>query len=121
MKRTLEFIRLARSRLSEIRQRATISTGESGGRRARRSPIRNLAPLALDGDAGGIADLDPDAATIAIITAVTVAPFALLGQCFAPNVAKDLRHQSEMLSQAGEATQRARLRRAAEPSISIAA
>jgi Tetratricopeptide repeat len=40
--------------------------------------------------------------TIAIISAVTVAPFALLGQHFAPNVAKDLRHQSEMLSQAGD-------------------
>jgi hypothetical protein len=39
---------------------------------------------------------------IAIIGAVTVAPFALLGQHFAPNVAKDLRHQSEMLSQAGD-------------------
>jgi hypothetical protein len=39
---------------------------------------------------------------IAIISAVTVAPFALLGQHFAPNVAKDLRHQSEMLSQAGD-------------------
>ena len=38
----------------------------------------------------------------AIICAVTVAPFALLGQYFAPNVAKDLRHQSEMLSQAGD-------------------
>jgi hypothetical protein len=39
---------------------------------------------------------------IAIIGAVTVAPFALFGQHFAPNVAKDLRHQSEMLSQAGD-------------------
>src|SRR5215467_15503263 len=39
---------------------------------------------------------------IAIIGAVTVAPFALLGQHFAPNVAKDLRHQSEVLSQAGD-------------------
>jgi hypothetical protein len=39
---------------------------------------------------------------IAIISTVTVAPFVLLGQHFAPNVAKDLRHQSEMLSQAGD-------------------
>src|SRR5262249_21951314 len=39
---------------------------------------------------------------IAIIGAVTVAPFALLGQHFAPNVAKDFRHQSEVLSQAGD-------------------
>jgi len=39
---------------------------------------------------------------IAIIGAVTVAPFALFGQHFAPNVAKDLRHQSEVLSQAGD-------------------
>ena len=39
---------------------------------------------------------------IAIIGAVTVTPFALLGQHFAPNVAKDLRHQSEVLSQAGD-------------------
>ena len=39
---------------------------------------------------------------IAIIAAVTVAPFALFGQYFAPNVAKDLRQQSEMLSQAGD-------------------
>src|SRR5262249_40543893 len=38
----------------------------------------------------------------AIIGVVTVAPFALLGQYFAPNVAKDLRHQSELLSQAGD-------------------
>jgi len=38
----------------------------------------------------------------AIIGVVTVAPFALLGQYFAPNVAKDLRHESEMLSQAGD-------------------
>jgi hypothetical protein len=33
---------------------------------------------------------------------VVVAPFVLLGQYFAPNVAKDLRRQSEMLSQAGD-------------------
>jgi hypothetical protein len=39
---------------------------------------------------------------IAIIGLVAVAPFALLGQHFAPNVAKDLRHQSEVLSQAGD-------------------
>ena len=39
---------------------------------------------------------------IAIIGAVTVAPFALMGQHFAPNVAKDLRHQSQMLSEAGD-------------------
>ncbi len=39
---------------------------------------------------------------IAIIGVVTVAPFALLGQYFAPNAAKDLRHQSEVLSQAGD-------------------
>ena len=39
---------------------------------------------------------------IAIISVVTVAPFVLLSQYFAPNVAKDLRHQSEMLSQAGD-------------------
>ena len=39
---------------------------------------------------------------IAIIGAVTVAPFALVGQHFAPNVAKDLRHQSDVLSQAGD-------------------
>ncbi len=38
----------------------------------------------------------------AIIGVVTVAPFALLGQHFAPNMAKDLRHQSELLSQAGD-------------------
>jgi hypothetical protein len=38
----------------------------------------------------------------AIIGVVAVAPFALLGQHFAPNVAKDLRHQSEVLSQAGD-------------------
>jgi len=39
---------------------------------------------------------------VAIIGVMTVAPFALLGQHFAPNVAKELRHQSEMLSQAGD-------------------
>ena len=39
---------------------------------------------------------------IAIIGMVVVAPFVLLGQYFAPNVAKDLRHQSEILSQAGD-------------------
>jgi hypothetical protein len=39
---------------------------------------------------------------IAIIGVVTVAPFALLSQHFAPNVAKGLRHQSELLSQAGD-------------------
>jgi hypothetical protein len=39
---------------------------------------------------------------IAIIGVIVVVPFALLGQHFAPNVAKDLRHQSEMLSQAGD-------------------
>jgi len=39
---------------------------------------------------------------LAIIGVVAIAPFALLGQHFAPNVAKDLRHQSEVLSQAGD-------------------
>jgi hypothetical protein len=39
---------------------------------------------------------------IAIIGVVAVAPFALLSPHFAPNVAKDLRHQSEMLSRAGD-------------------
>jgi hypothetical protein len=38
----------------------------------------------------------------AIIGVMAVAPFALLGRYFAPNVAKDLRHQSEVLSQAGD-------------------
>jgi len=39
---------------------------------------------------------------VAIIGTVTVAPFALLGAHFAPSVAKDLRHQSELLSEAGD-------------------
>jgi tetratricopeptide (TPR) repeat protein len=38
----------------------------------------------------------------AIIGVVAVAPFALLGRYFAPNVAEDIRHQSEVLSQAGD-------------------
>ncbi len=47
-------------------------------------------------------DVRAMAYVLAIIGAVTAAPFALLGQHFAPNVAKDLRHQSEVLSQAGD-------------------
>src|SRR5262245_56508950 len=39
---------------------------------------------------------------LAIIGAVTVNPFALLGQHSAPNMAKDLQHQSEVLSEAGD-------------------
>src|SRR5215468_434128 len=39
---------------------------------------------------------------VAIIGVVTVAPFALFGQHFAPNVAKDLRRQSELFSEAGD-------------------
>jgi hypothetical protein len=38
----------------------------------------------------------------AIIVVVTVAPFVLFSQHFAPNVAKDLRQQSQVLSQAGD-------------------
>jgi hypothetical protein len=38
----------------------------------------------------------------AIIGVVTVAPFALFSRHFAPNVAKDLWHRSEVLSQAGD-------------------
>src|SRR5215468_7728460 len=39
---------------------------------------------------------------VAIIGAVTVTPFALPSQHFAPKVANDLQHQSEVLSQAGD-------------------
>jgi hypothetical protein len=47
-------------------------------------------------------DVRAIAYVLVIIGAVTAAPFALLGQHFAPNVAKDFRHQSEVLSQAGD-------------------
>jgi hypothetical protein len=40
---------------------------------------------------------------VAIIGALTIAPLVLLGRAhFAPSVAKDLRHQSELLSKAGD-------------------
>jgi len=66
----------------------TLSHAQDSGTKARRFTISS--------------DARAMAYVIAIMGAVTVAPFALFGQHFSPNVAKDLRHQSELLSEAGD-------------------
>src|SRR5260370_39898593 len=67
----------------------TLPHAQDSGTKAKR--------LTIGSDARAIAYV------VAIIGTVTIAPFALLGRAhFAPSVAKDIRHKSELLSEAGD-------------------